>query len=268
MTLMSELSAILSPPAVSPRNGSESLLPVSGTSSLKHCVSKIIDLSGQKFGRLTVLEKAPSTGGQAEWVCKCDCGNIKKVKSQHLRTGAVTSCGCFNKEVVSRMRTIDLTGQRFGKLFVDGYAGSRNGRSVWRCRCDCGNTVDVFSSYLTTGDTKSCGCIMSYREVLIEKYLTERSITFKRQYTFQDLRGKRYPLRFDFAVFDDEDNLKCLIEYQGEQHFHNIFQVPDDEYQEALARDEAKREYCKVHDIPLFELSNEENIEQELRNLL
>lgn len=109
---------------------------------------------------------------------------------------------------------------------------------------------------------------MSYREVLIEKYLTERSISFKRQYTFPDLRGKRYPLRFDFAVFDDEDNLRCLIEYQGEQHFRNIFQVPDDEYQKALARDEAKREYCKVHDIPLFELSNEENIEQELRNLL
>lgn len=109
---------------------------------------------------------------------------------------------------------------------------------------------------------------MSYREVLIEKYLTENSIPFKRQYTFPDLRGKKYPLRFDFAVFDADDGLRCLIEYQGEQHFRNIFQVPDEVHQEALARDEAKRKYCKAHNIPLFELSNEENIEQELRKIL
>lgn len=40
-------------------------------------MSKVIDSKGQKFGRLTVLERAPSTGGQAEWICKCKCGNIK-----------------------------------------------------------------------------------------------------------------------------------------------------------------------------------------------
>lgn len=231
-------------------------------------MSKIIDLNGQKFGRLTVLEKAPSTGGQAEWMCQCECWKIKKVKGQHLRDGAITSCGCFNKEVISKARTVDLSGRRFGKLVVERYAGSRNGRAVWHCLCDCGNELDVFSSYLTTGDTKSCGCIMSYREVLIEKFLTEHSVPFKRQYTFSDLRGRKYPLRFDFAVFDTDGLLKCLIEYQGEQHFQNIFQVPDSVYREALARDQAKREYCKAHSIPLFELSNEENIEQELRNLL
>lgn len=44
-------------------------------------MSKLIDLTSQRFGRLVVLEKAPPTGGQAEWICKCDCGNIKKVKA-------------------------------------------------------------------------------------------------------------------------------------------------------------------------------------------
>lgn len=161
-----------------------------------------------------------------------------------------------------------MSGQRFGKLVAEQHIGSRNGRALWRCKCDCGNTVDVFSSYLKTGDTKSCGCIMSYREVLIEKYLLTHSIPFKRQYTFPDLRGKKYPLRFDFAIFDTYGKLKCLIEYQGERHFHNIFQVPDVVYQESLSRDEAKRIYCKENGIPLYELSVEENIEQELRELL
>lgn len=63
---------------------------------------------------------------------------------------------------------------------------------------------------------------------LIERYLINHNIQFQRQFTFQDLRGKKYPLRFDFAVFEDDGTLQCLIEYQGEQHFTNIFKIPED----------------------------------------
>ncbi|MBQ0014704.1 MAG: hypothetical protein KBS82_05200 [Oscillospiraceae bacterium] len=231
-------------------------------------MTRLIDLTGQKFGRLTVLERAPSTGGQAEWICKCDCGNIKKVKGQHLRSGAIVSCGCYNREATSKARTVDLTGRRFGKLSVIEYAGSKNGRAVWRCMCDCGNIVDVYSSYLQTGDTKSCGCIMSYREVMIEEYLKEHNILYEKQYTFPDLRGKKYPLRFDFAIFNSDKSLRCLVEYQGEQHFDNIFGLPDDKYIESLSRDDMKREYCHSHNIDLFELTNEENIYLEIGEIL
>ena len=58
------------------------------------------DLSGQRFGRLTVLYKTDKTKyGKALWHCKCDCGNFKDTISTSLKNGDVKSCGCLQKEV-------------------------------------------------------------------------------------------------------------------------------------------------------------------------
>lgn len=55
----------------------------------------INDLSGQKFGKLTVLSSAGSRGGHIYWNCQCDCGNDKVARGSHLRSGNVRSCGCI-----------------------------------------------------------------------------------------------------------------------------------------------------------------------------
>lgn len=58
-------------------------------------MSKCIDLTGQKFGRLTVVERVEnSNAGKARWRCKCDCGNEKTTLSESLRKGKTSSCGC------------------------------------------------------------------------------------------------------------------------------------------------------------------------------
>jgi len=55
----------------------------------------------------------------------------------------------------------DLTGQRFGRLFVVSRAQNNSrGRACWVCRCDCGNTKIVVGSNLLQGHTNSCGCIL------------------------------------------------------------------------------------------------------------
>lgn len=59
---------------------------------------KIENLTGQKFGRLTVIKLAEKVGRRYYWTCKCDCGNIKKVRSDSLKSGNVKSCGCLKKE--------------------------------------------------------------------------------------------------------------------------------------------------------------------------
>ena len=51
-------------------------------------------------------------------------------------------------------RTIDISGQRFGKLTVIAYIGKK----VWRCTCDCGQSIQVRGALLRNGHTKSCGC--------------------------------------------------------------------------------------------------------------
>ena len=58
------------------------------------------------------------------------------------------------------MRRIDLTGQRFGRLIALRFAHiTADGRTVWRCLCDCGQEVDVNRSNLRSGGVQSCGCL-------------------------------------------------------------------------------------------------------------
>ena len=63
-------------------------------------MSKKLDLTGQKFGRLTCLECVKSNKkGNVKWLCKCDCGNKKIVRGSHIKKGLIKSCGCFRKEI-------------------------------------------------------------------------------------------------------------------------------------------------------------------------
>lgn len=57
-----------------------------------------IDLKGQKFDRLTVIEYAFNKNRKSYWICKCQCGNVKIVESYKLRIGHTRSCGCIAKE--------------------------------------------------------------------------------------------------------------------------------------------------------------------------
>lgn len=53
----------------------------------------------------------------------------------------------------------DLTGKRYGKLVVEKYLRTENGKSYWLCRCDCGNYCEAFTGMLNSGIKKSCGCL-------------------------------------------------------------------------------------------------------------
>lgn len=58
-------------------------------------MTKIIDMTGKRVGRLTVIERAGNEKqGQARWRCICSCGNEAIVPGRHLRNGKVKSCGC------------------------------------------------------------------------------------------------------------------------------------------------------------------------------
>lgn len=62
---------------------------------------KLIDLVGQRFGRLTVIEKVKSNDKNSRWLCQCDCGNNVSISRVHLMNGHVQSCGCYRKEVAA-----------------------------------------------------------------------------------------------------------------------------------------------------------------------
>lgn len=64
-------------------------------------MSKLIDLTGKKFSRLTVLNIGVKKGDRVYWVCKCDCGTIKEIMGHSLKRGVTKSCGCLKIETCS-----------------------------------------------------------------------------------------------------------------------------------------------------------------------
>jgi len=110
------------------------------------------DLTGERFGRWTVLEKEEGKGA-AKWLCRCSCGTQRAVAAKNLLAGVSTSCGCLTKERTAR---VDLSGQRFGRLTVVGR--SEQDGEKWRCLCECGRQCDVLQSSLRSGKRTSCGC--------------------------------------------------------------------------------------------------------------
>lgn len=68
-------------------------------------MSKLIDLTGQRFGRLIVIERCGSHNGSALWRCKCDCGNEKTINGAQLRNGSTRSCGCLQHDIASANMT-------------------------------------------------------------------------------------------------------------------------------------------------------------------
>jgi hypothetical protein len=91
-------------------------------------------------------------------------------------------------------------------------------------------------------------------EITIAEILTEAGLDFKEEYSFSDLVSNTgRPLRFDFAVFDDEGDLDFLIEYQGIQHYK-----PKEKFggisglRKQQFNDMKKREYCRKHNYKLI----------------
>ncbi len=65
-------------------------------------MGKFVDLTGQKFGKLIVIERAENKNNRPAWRCRCECGNVIIVKAQNLKTGHTTSCGCYRLEKITK----------------------------------------------------------------------------------------------------------------------------------------------------------------------
>lgn len=219
---------------------------------------------GNIYGYLTVIARAENDkDNRAQWLCKCKCGNEVIVRGKSLRSGNTKSCGCYQKERAAQSnmdRVGNLVGQRFGKLQVISEAGfitHTNGKRsrIYNCLCDCGNYCQIQHQYLAFGDTTSCGCIRSKGEFQIEQLLKEHNINFQREYSFENLKDK-LSLRFDFAIFNDKNELLGLIEYQGEQHYckSNGFYSED-----LIKHDKMKIDFCNKNNIKLKHIIYKKN---------
>ena len=123
---------------------------------------KLIDLTGQRFGRLEVLYRdTERTNKGTYWICRCDCGKIISARKDQLTRpkNPKRSCGCDLAAKTSLIHMKDETGKRYGKLTVLYRTEDlRKGEARWHCKCDCGNECDVSGVHLRNGSVQSCGC--------------------------------------------------------------------------------------------------------------
>ncbi len=137
-------------------------------------IGRCKDLSNQQFGDYKVLyrTKVPSTSSskQAHWLCQCIKCNKYFIKPAFTLTKGTNECEC----------KYDLTNKTFGRWTVIEKAKSRNNKGYWKCKCICGNEKEVESYLLTSGQSKSCGCLN--RELAAERCKQRRI----------DLTGQRF----------------------------------------------------------------------------
>lgn len=109
------------------------------------------DLAGKRFGKLVAISPCGKNNfGNIMWLCRCDCGNETVVPGGNLSRGNTKSCGCLKNN--------DLTGRRYGKIVVtERLRTIEHGETIYLCRCDCGNEVEIRQSNLVKGHNMSCG---------------------------------------------------------------------------------------------------------------
>ena len=166
------------------------------------------ELIGKEFGWLTVIgldeeQKQADKFHRKHYKCQCRCGNVvtlEKCKLKYKNIG-IKSCGCQkqdNNKQFGREKSMDLIGQKFGKLtvtkpynYIDGDPKTRKIGAWWYCDCDCGNKdVVAKGAYLRAGRIKSCGCLN------LEMSHLKNTI---------NLTGQRYGM---LTVIEEQQNMK------------------------------------------------------------
>ena len=228
------------------------------------------DIIGQTFGELTALEFVGMKNHEAIYRFQCSCGNCIDRPADLVKRGNTSSCGHLWKDWNDSTKS-DIIGQRFGKLIVDSYVGvDKHGGTLFKCNCDCGNTTIVNRYSLTQSRTHSCGCIVSVGESNIKKILTESNIRYKSQYTFFDLKselGRELP--YDFAILDDNKQVKRLIEFDGLQHIRPYeYFGGEEKFLQTNKHDSLKNNYALSHNIPLVRIPYNKRDTMNLDDLL
>lgn len=201
----------------------------------------------------------------------CECQSCHKttryILNSELASGR-SSNQCNNCATIARNianREVQI-GKRYGYLEViqdAGYEEQQDGKRrhySW-CKCHFCNRQDlvkIMDNQLQTGNTISCGCIISKGEAAIQAILKENNIIFQHDKGVEGIKEESgFKLRFDFIIYDEQFNIIRFVEFDGEQHkkgFIGGFWSNADSFEKLKERDKAKDEYCLNKGIPLVRI--------------
>ena len=224
---------------------------------------KQIYANGEIINKFQIIERDYNPPWKShETAYKVKCLKCEKVWTARKSTIQKEEHDC-NGEKGGRGYGNLKKGTIFGYLTTTGNFKSRKGETgryytYYEVQCECGSQPFYVRKEHLTGQgarhsrTISCGCnSKSSGEIKISQLLDVLQVQYKEQYSIPELSQF---MKFDFAIFDGQ-NLRALIEYDGEQHFKAIDKWGGEEklliQQE---RDKRKDEYCKENEIPLIRI--------------
>lgn len=178
----------------------------------------MIDISGERFGKLVVLRYSHTKNNRAYWKCKCDCGKEKTIAGTSLRCSYTKSCGCSRRGQRPVKKEYDLTGKRFHNLLVEKRDPLTRGEETkWICICDCGNRRTIRRSELINNIRKSCGCLHNRRGSDHPNWRGYKEIPLSVWNSFkQGCNRKSRELEFDISIeyawrLFEKQNRKCAL---------------------------------------------------------
>lgn len=182
-------------------------------------MGKFVDLTGQRFGKWTVLERVENDKhGSPRFLCKCDCGTLKEVLSFTLRNGTSTNCGCYLNE-----KTDAKIGIKYNNWTVLEKAESnKHGNPKWLCMCDCGKIRKLYLSDIKNGHSKSCGCYR--REFLKNQNVKHGMSHFKIYRVWRSMKSRCYTKTQTMYKYYGARGIKVCDEWLDEENgFINFY---------------------------------------------
>lgn len=233
-------------------------------------MSKSIDLTGQTFGKLLVISQSSlrSASGSIKWECQCSCGKVILVRTDSLKNGHTSSCGCFNREQSRAKNLVDLTGKTFARvtvLYLDTKT-TKDGALYWICKCSCGNIKSLLGASLKNGLIRSCGCLSTETKSRLTKIRNEQhrlKYGLKEPTLVLKLRQKHKKYR---SIILERDGNKCVLcGSQEELHIHHIVPLCHD----TIDNKNNLVTLCKsCHEHKAHDFQNRTIINEEIQNKL
>lgn len=234
--------------------------------SIKLSTSDFIDKSNKihNFRYSYELTKYVKYHSKVDIICKIH-GTFKQIASNHLKG---TGCPkCSNKHKPTIKEFVDKSNKIHNFLYDYRFVKYINCKTEVDIECKKhGVFKQTPNSHLRGRGCPTCQ--NSNGELEIQCILLENGIKFKKQYSFGDLIFRK-KLKFDFAIFDINQNLISLIEYNGKQHYEpNEYFGGEKQFKLTLERDKLKMDYCNKNNINLFVIRYDEKIDVMMLNII